>query len=331
MVASIITILAFALVFVLSSESPVSSWNERQHSVVVHAPEVCEAGRDIVVGSRFWAKSAGDLQKLNSFIRNTERAVGDRLCALILAVNVLEDTQDTLKQLRDMGRAFPRLEAFGVSPWSITTPLNSILRRAQRKGAEFTLFLSVEVLIAEEHLNIMLDETKSSTLVTGMALGGHKDMATLPPIGRKPRCGEVRRSRIEGDLLPWNTLALWRTEMISKIGFLADADLQDPPGMEEAVPIAMLQGKLGKEGAQTKLIHLSAEYKPFWDVAFDTPERRAKQARKMASKKRRTEAQLKAAGGIQAEILHIYHCMYNNDGSSSLVSRRSRSTSGGVR
>uniref|UniRef100_A0A7S0DB07 Uncharacterized protein n=2 Tax=Amorphochlora amoebiformis TaxID=1561963 RepID=A0A7S0DB07_9EUKA len=136
---------------------------------------------------------------------------------------------------------------------------------------------------------------------------GHKPMELISP-HKTLKCGETLTSKLEGDLIPWNTLSVWRLNKIARLGFLKDADAQDPPGMEEAVPIAMLQNTFSKQNAKAKLIHFSMDYKPSWEVSFESDiHRRAKQARKMASKNRRTDAQLKAVG-LQGEVTHIFYC-----------------------
>ncbi|GAB5366529.1 hypothetical protein AAMO2058_001151200 [Amorphochlora amoebiformis] len=299
------TLLIIQLVFVLASTRELPPNQQNLHKGI-DLPD-CTRERDMVVGSRFWARGPGDLQRLDTFLRNTKDAVGPRLCALLVAVNSQEDTEATTSHLIDMGQAFPLVGVWDVSPWSITGPLNSLLDKAKSLGATFIIFASVEVHIDRGHLDALTSSLDVETLVAGAAMPGHKPMELISP-HKTLKCGETLTSKLEGDLIPWNTLSVWRLDKIARLGFLKDADAQDPPGMEEAVPIAMLQNTFSKQNAKAKLIHFSMDYKPSWEVSFESDiHRRAKQARKMASKNRRTDAQLKAVG-LQGEVTHIFYC-----------------------
>jgi len=299
------TLLVYQLIFLLATEG--AHTFRQQHKIIIPR---CSPSKDIVVASRFWARTEADLQKLNDFLKITQEVVGDRLCAFLLAINVKNDLRATSAHLEDMGQTFPRLETIEIDPWSITTPLNAMLSRASALGTPYILFASVEVHIDRPHFDALIAEMEGDTLVSGVALPGHEPFENIQPVRKPKACGETRESKIAGTLLPWNTLAMWDIEKLSKVGFLKDADLQDPPGMEEAVPIAMLQKLHGKEIRKAKLLHFSDEYKPAWHVSFkNDPSRRAKQARKMASKNRRTAKQLSSVG-LQGTITHVYYCMH---------------------
>eukprot|EP00471_Norrisiella_sphaerica_P000032 CAMPEP_0184479334 /NCGR_PEP_ID=MMETSP0113_2-20130426/1099_1 /TAXON_ID=91329 /ORGANISM="Norrisiella sphaerica, Strain BC52" /LENGTH=300 /DNA_ID=CAMNT_0026857393 /DNA_START=240 /DNA_END=1139 /DNA_ORIENTATION=+ len=264
----------------------------------------CNEHQDIVVGTRFWGKQPTDLQNLDAFLRTTEKAVGSRLCALLVTVNTEDDTQNTVEKLQDMGNSFPRLETWGVTPWSITTPLNAMLKRAKQLGSPFILYTSVEIHLDSIHLRAVINEMRvPDTLVVGVALKGHQNMEALAPKG-PTKCESEKTSELYGDTVPWNTFALWNVEKLAKLGFLLSANLQEPPGMEEPVPIALLQQQSQTNSAKAKLLHFVDDYKPVWNVNFDTEERRIKQIRKMTSKTRRTQAQLEEAG-VQGQITHI--------------------------
>jgi len=164
------------------------------------------------------------------------------------------------------------------------------------------------------------------TFVVGVARKGHVPMSELQSRQKKvpsekftnqseskapvsPECGEHLKTRIAGDLVPWNTFAVWNTTKLARVGFLPDADMQDPPGMEEPVPIALMQRMESPRSAQAKLLHFSDEDRPSWNVDFESEERRIRQVKKMASKNRRTIRQLSRARVHNGEIIHIFQCI----------------------
>mmetsp|Transcript_4364 Transcript_4364/g.8742 ORF Transcript_4364/g.8742 Transcript_4364/m.8742 type:complete len:319 (-) Transcript_4364:83-1039(-) len=310
MIAVSLTFLLYALIIKLGA-------GDIHMKLIDAVPESslrCNQSRSIVVASRFWAHTPSDLRRLNGFIRDTEEAVRGRLCVLLVAINNAEDQQQTDAHLRDMGQAFPRLESWGVNPWTITTPLNAMLERARKLGAKYILYLSVEVHLDEEHLDALLHVMDDSTFVAGVALPGHRKMEKLrSPSSQsiKLRCGDTISSSLEGDTIPWNTLAIWRTDELARVGFLKDADRQKPPGMEEAVPIALLQQMIKEDGPRNaKLIHFEGGYQPNWNIKFESAARMRKQAQKMASKRFRTTQQLNNAG-VQGEVNHLFYCLNN--------------------
>mmetsp|Transcript_32454 Transcript_32454/g.52740 ORF Transcript_32454/g.52740 Transcript_32454/m.52740 type:complete len:385 (+) Transcript_32454:3-1157(+) len=378
------TLILLNLIFVLGGEkqsfhpSIHDSRGKSSQKEIASDHAFCDGSRDVVVGTRFWAQSPRDLERLDNFIKNTENAVGSRLCSLLITINADEDNEDaaTLRHLQDVSAiSNPLVQAWEIRPWSITTPLNSILHHAKKLGSTFVLFLSVEIELDAVHFAAVMNEfsnvssrsnstssrrsittsvavpTTATTMVAGVALRGHRNMerqlrasssssSSSPRRRRKPtynkeknknpkiptkicgHWGNIKtttttgergrmsstsiRSEIDGDTVPWNTFAVWRVNMLATLGFLEDANLQDPPGMEEPVPIAILQERYGQNQAQAKLIHFSEEYKPMWKVRFESDERRLKQARKMASKKLRTQNQLRAAGNKQGTIIHKF-------------------------
>jgi len=382
--AILMTLILLNLIFVLGGEkqsfhpSIHDSRGKSSQKEIASDHAFCDGSRDVVVGTRFWAQSPRDLERLDNFIKNTENAVGSRLCSLLITINADEDNEDaaTLRHLQDVSAiSNPLVQAWEIRPWSITTPLNSILHHAKKLGSTFVLFLSVEIELDAVHFAAVMNEfsnvssrsnstssrrsittsvavpTTATTMVAGVALRGHRNMerqlrasssssSSSPRRRRKPtynkeknknpkiptkicgHWGNIKtttttgergrmsstsiRSEIDGDTVPWNTFAVWRVNMLATLGFLEDANLQDPPGMEEPVPIAILQERYGQNQAQAKLIHFSEEYKPMWKVRFESDERRLKQARKMASKKLRTQNQLRAAGNKQGTIIHKF-------------------------
>eukprot|EP00466_Bigelowiella_natans_P008419 jgi/Bigna1/84046/fgenesh1_pg.121_\ len=365
--AILMTLILLNIIFVLGGEkqsfhpSIHDSRGKSSQKEIASDHAFCDGSRDVVVGTRFWAQSPRDLERLDNFIKNTENAVGSRLCSLLITINADEDNEDaaTLRHLQDVSAiSNPLVQAWEIRPWSITTPLNSILHHAKKLGSTFVLFLSVEIELDAVHFAAVMNEfsnvssrsnstssrrsittsvavpTTATTMVAGVALRGHRNMerqlrassssssSSSPRRRRKPtynkeknknpkiptkicgHWGNIKtttttgergrmsstsiRSEIDGDTVPWNTFAVWRVNMLATLGFLEDANLQDPPGMEEPVPIAILQERYGQNQAQeiivantklillafyyiprlthlkAKLIHFSEEYKPMW-------------------------------------------------------------------
>ena len=183
-----------------------------------------------------------------------------------------------------------------------------MVARAARLGATHTLFVSVEVHLDARHLELLMTHVDDQTLVAAFAMRGHRPYTELssgsqgaPSATSEASLCQRRQvhaadqgvtTSLEGDTIPWNTVAVWRTELLEKVGFLMDANLQDPPGMEEAVPIALIQKQFGKFHARAKLLHVPERHSPVWNVDFNSAERRAHQAKKMSSKRKRTVVQL---------------------------------------
>ena len=70
----------------------------------------CAPSEDIVIGTRFWGRSSADVDKIRDFVKRTARAVGPRLCAMIVAVNVDQDAVHTASILEPLVTQVPQLE-----------------------------------------------------------------------------------------------------------------------------------------------------------------------------------------------------------------------------
>jgi hypothetical protein len=141
-------------------------------------------------------------------------------------------------------------------------------------------------------------------LVVGTALPGHtfqSDPAVQP-------------LELSGLTSPWNTLALWNLQQLTKIGFalMGDALRLEVEGVgpaggdEEVSTISMYQQLFANTPAPTraKLIRVPGVV---WQVAdFKDPERVAWHTMKMRSKKQRTAAQMAHFGGVKpGRVYHI--------------------------
>ncbi|KAG6610244.1 Cation Diffusion Facilitator (CDF) Family [Phytophthora cinnamomi] len=141
-------------------------------------------------------------------------------------------------------------------------------------------------------------------LVVGTALPGH----TFQP---DPA---VQPLELSGLTSPWNTLALWNLQQLTKIGFalMGDALRLEVEGVgpaggdEEVSTISMYQQLFSNSPAapaRAKLIRVPGVV---WQVAdFKDPERVAWHTMKMRSKKQRTAAQMAHFGGVAPG--RVYH------------------------
>ncbi|GMF09447.1 unnamed protein product [Phytophthora lilii] len=142
----------------------------------------------------------------------------------------------------------------------------------------------------------------SRDLVVGAALPGHDfrpDSASQPV-------------ELSGLTSPWNTLALWNLEQLTKVGFALMGDalrlevdgIGSAAGIEEVATIAMYQHLYANSTSPTiaKLVRVPSLV---WQVdGLDDPERRAWHQKKMASKLQRAAAQIAHFG---VEPGHVYH------------------------
>lgn len=103
------------------------------------------------------------------------------------------------------------LKVLHVPVWGAFVPaLNTLLGEAQRRGARYILYQSLEVICSRPVLTRLLQHHTLDVLVVGPVLEGH----TYTP-GPQP---------LNGRTSPWNTLALWSTRKLALTGFLSIAD-----------------------------------------------------------------------------------------------------------
>eukprot|EP00930_Biecheleria_cincta_P048163 TRINITY_DN33511_c0_g1_i1.p1 TRINITY_DN33511_c0_g1~~TRINITY_DN33511_c0_g1_i1.p1 ORF type:complete len:778 (-),score=83.47 TRINITY_DN33511_c0_g1_i1:97-2430(-) len=127
-------------------------------------------------------------------------------CAV--AVNTLQSDVE-----RVMRETAPDIDmtVLHVPVWGAFVPaLNTLLGEAQRRGARYILYQSLEVICSSPVLTRLLQHLTSDVLVVGPVLEGH----TFSP-GQQP---------LNGRTSPWNTLAVWSTRKLALTGFLSIAD-----------------------------------------------------------------------------------------------------------
>ncbi|CAJ1429553.1 unnamed protein product, partial [Effrenium voratum] len=163
------------------------------------------------------------VQHLRAYVRQA------RQLGVITAIAVNSHVEQ-VKQVAAEAEPGLTLHVLHVPCWGAFVPaLNALLNFAQRKGAKYILYQSLEVCCSRDVLQRVLDHHDSDTLVVGPVLDGHNF-----------RPGE---QILDGRSSPWNTLALWSVRKLALTGFLCIADgLPDvPPSMNREVGQSVLQ------------------------------------------------------------------------------------------
>ncbi|KAG7396491.1 CG-1 domain [Phytophthora boehmeriae] len=201
-----------------------------------------------------------------------------------------------------------KVEIIPMLYWGKFVPaLNALIGTAADHfpEADTLLLQSLEVEVDAAGVALMRSNFDlDHDLVIGAALPGHA-FQSEPSVQPLELCGLTS---------PWNTLALWNLQQLTKIGFamIGDAlrlevDGVGPAGGDEEVStISMYQQLFANTPSPTraKLVQVPGIV---WQVAdFKDPERVAWHKMKMRSKKQRTAAQMAHFGGVQpGKVYHI--------------------------
>ncbi|KAG6976633.1 hypothetical protein JG688_00001188 [Phytophthora aleatoria] len=220
-----------------------------------------------------------------------------------------------------------KVEIIPLLFWGKFVPaLNSLIGIAtdQCPEADILLLQSLEIEVDAPGVALLRSNLDlGHDLVVGAALPGH----TFQP---DPA---VQPLELSGLTSPWNTLALWNLQQLTKIGFALMGDalrlevegIGPAGGDEEVSSISMYQQLFTNTPAPTraKLIRVPGVV---WQVAdFKDPERVAWHAMKMRSKKQRTAVQMAHFGGVapgrvnspcrlqyrfaESQLIQIDHCI----------------------
>jgi UDP-glucuronate 4-epimerase len=192
--------------------------------------------------------------------------------------------------------AASRTTVVGVSEWSTFTPaLNALLRRSMAVQAKYILFQSLEMIAGQKDAAKLLGLHDECTLVVGAQLPGHdfQQGNTKVPIN--------------GRTVPWNTLALWNTHKLGRIGFPMVADgliAGTSAGVEEVAAVSLIQSVCSAETNRAKIVQLDSIN---WDTNFEDEVRKAKHELKMQSKVSRPQSQMslfpKSIDGVAEHVV----------------------------
>ncbi|KAF1792015.1 Phosphoribosyltransferase-like [Phytophthora cactorum] len=201
-----------------------------------------------------------------------------------------------------------KVEIIPLLFWGKFVPaLNALIGIAadQCPEADMLLLQSLEIEVDAPGVALLRSNLDlGHDLVVGAALPGH---AFQPDPAVQPL-------ELSGLTSPWNTLALWNLQQLTKIGFALMGDalrlevegIGPAGGDEEVSSISMYQQLFTNTPAPTraKLIRVPGVV---WQVAdFKDPERVAWHAMKMRSKKQRTAVQMAHFGGVApGRVYHI--------------------------
>lgn len=218
---------------------------------------------------------------------------------VIVAINSDADKIDTLDFLKSN---YPGVVAIPVTPWGkFVLPLNAIIHYASGKWLDELLMSSAEVVPSAVTLEALRTEMDDDTFVVGARLDGHDFLGN-----KKTKTKMVERAN--GRQVPWNTLALYNTERVARVGVPIIGDLPFDPanaGVEELMTLAVAQKIWPKLTA--KLVSLPA-MSAMWDQSGWDQDRIATHEKKMASKVSRPAVQRELFGfNEQSPLPRVTH------------------------
>lgn len=238
----------------------------------------------LAVATRFFGKSNPDanFRRLGDFLE-----AASNLGTVHVAINSDEDAIGSLEFVK---REFPSVDAFAVTPWGFTLPLNSIVLRATRSGAQRLLIASAEFPPTNVAVDLLLSHIDENTLVAGARFSEH---SFIP--------GSVQGS---GVTVPWNTFAVWNLKWLARFGFplCGDAPFDAKQAAVEEVTAIALYQKLW--GVTTKLVSVPGFYEE-WNTDGWDAERLLKHQAKIASKVSRPASQLSWAELPEPLVTHV--------------------------
>ncbi|KAE8911158.1 hypothetical protein PF005_g17669 [Phytophthora fragariae] len=222
-------------------------------------------------------------------------------------IDSVRDFMTRLQSEVDAGRLDGSVEIIPMLHWGKFVPaLNALIGTAADHfpDADTLLLQSLEIKVdAASVASLCSHFDLKRDLVVGAALPGHEFQAD-------PASQPVELSGLTS---PWNTLALWNLEQLTKVGVALMGDalrlevdgIGSAAGIEEVATIAMYQQLYANSSSPTtaKLVRVSSIA---WQVdGLDDPERLAWHKKKMASKQQRAAAQLAHFGGVAPG--RVYH------------------------
>lgn len=264
---------------------------------------------------------AEDIVRLGKFIESASRVSG----RIAIAVNSAgQGGQALLRDVQDLSAVCAKryrceVECVAINQWGRVVPaLNALVNIATRWKSKHLLLASSEVrmtpraarilqralLISPENRKVRSSSTHhivSDTLVAGAMLSGHdfkpdqEDGVTLNAV-----------------TCPWNTAAMWNLDRLALTGFLNVSEHEDASGMEEVAVVAMHQ-RLWPHLSCTKLVALPNGHIEWSSVTAkrDGQERVEYHRRKMASKRARSNVQIKklafpsSSSTTRASVMHV--------------------------
>lgn len=274
--------------------------------------------RSVVTLIRYWGSDSSDLHKL---IQSIVQSLQDT-SSVIIGLNIDDDKTEAISKLSQNLAANPSLRLIPISPWgSVTHALNVLVHHALKlfPSVPFLLFRSCEISIAPHVVHTLASVLQQHpyALVAGAALPGHQVPSSI--LHSQQRTVNVP---LNGDTVPWNTLALWRVEALRLTGFPMTADLLSPSGMEEVAVLALHhqlfcptdgetlpQALLIVFHSSTSTVRASSVKAAIeWQCRFNSLQRTEKHCLKMRSKNERSDRILKLLH-VQSDTMNV--CIIN--------------------
>jgi len=202
---------------------------------------------------------------------------------------------ELLNLISDEVGSTDKIHIFEVNPWGNFTPaLNALIEFSLGGMVDVIMFQSMETIVNKNVVDRMISHMEPEDLVVGAALNGHDF---------KP--GETLE--LTGVTTPWNTLAIWNLNKLSRVGFMDVAEGKIPgipSGVEEVTSIATIQVLLGLENSRAKLVYFSDVN---WKTDWVDESRIEWHKKKMESKYIRAEMQMVELGIKRGMVEHIVH------------------------
>lgn len=196
-----------------------------------------------------------------------------------------------------------------IMNWGITTALNACIHHADSLGACYTAFCSMEVTFDSQVMSVLVSECDlDTTLVAGAALPGHDFYSE--------ELHNNRTVKATGTTVPWNTLAVWNTALLARVGFVAIGNgstvLDAAAGIEEVSTVSVIQDLARSsvdEVPLCKLIRMPNTFNMKWNTNFKEmdPARYEMHRKKMNMKNVRARDHLSTLRTAPATITHVVH------------------------
>ncbi|GMF25001.1 unnamed protein product [Phytophthora fragariaefolia] len=222
-------------------------------------------------------------------------------------IDSVRDFMVRLQSEVDAGSMAGNVEIIPMLHWGKFVPaLNALIGTAADHFPEADTLLLQSLEIEVDAVSVASLRARfdlKSDLVVGAALPGHEFQpdSTVQPVV------------LNGLSSPWNTLALWNLEQLTKVGFALMGDalrlevegIGSAAGIEEVATIAMYQ-QLYANGTSPTTAKLVRVPSIAWQVdRLDDPERLAWHKKKMGSKQQRAAAQLAHFGVAPGRVYHL--------------------------
>eukprot|EP01039_Chlorochromonas_danica_P007005 gene7006-7749_t len=231
-------------------------------------------------------------EKLVSFVEGCKAYTQDILVCIGLRGKGVEALREYELAVEPFAPAC-RVTFLPIEPWGYyTTALNHALLYAQDHDFDLVAFQSLEYQATAELTSCLIGHFDEDTLVVGAAMTGHLFQEGVHTLSGR-RC-------------PWNTMAIWRVDYLSLVGFLLISDglANDRAigGVEELASISLLQQL--RPSLKAKLV-AQAGSEEAWKTTFDDPERAKYQEFKMQSKEQRAARQLQTLPLTAGHVIHL--------------------------